>query len=152
MTQRIKVGKVYLEIPVETTPTLEFPGQPLLVKAEKPEMPEPLEQQDYIYRPNDPFQYAIDEARAIAGIGASHKPWVKKAWFIIFIIGPLLYAALNTLAVVLHSETSADWTALTGANFFLLPIWLIYLAIWYRTLRKTRFPSPSPATPHPEST
>lgn len=133
MVQRVKIGKVYLEMPEGATPIQAVPKwQP--VKAEKPEDPEPLEEQQYIFRPNDPFRSSIDQARAIASINSSHKPWVKRAWFLLFIVGPLVYAELHALASALHEHVSA-WQAFLGSNALIIPLWLVYVFIWRRKVR-----------------
>ncbi len=137
MTQRLKIDKVYLELPAGSEAA--FPSAPdaTCITAEKPETPEPLEDTPYIYRPNDPFQVQIDEARMVASIDSSHKPWVKKTWFVLFVIGPLVYAQL--LALSLTSQASGwEWLKrFIGANAVILPIWLLYYSIWRRKTRKS---------------
>lgn len=143
MNQRIKVGKVYLEIQqAGSAPIDAFPGR-LPIKAEKPEMPEPLEEPQYIYRPSDPFQSPIDEARAIASIGPSHKPWVRKTWFVLFVIGPLVYAELKALAAALRVDETERWSAFLGINALILPLWGIYFAIWRRKVKEAVRPPAS---------
>lgn len=135
MVQRVQVGNVYVEIQGgESSPIQVAPKLPP-IKAEKPEEPEPLEEPQYIYRPNDPFRASIDEARAIASITASHKPWVKKTWFVIFIIGPLVYAELYGLSQALNSESNPV-LAFLGANALIIPLWLLYYLIWRRKVKR----------------
>lgn len=136
MNQRIKVGDVYLQIPEGSGAGIDLAPKAMAVKAEKPETPEPLEEPQYIYRPNDPFQASIDEARAIASIGTSHKPWVKKTWFVIFIIGPLVYGELYALSLALREQGPESWQAFVGANALILPVWLVYYSIWRRKVKK----------------
>lgn len=136
MAQRIKVGTVYLEVQEGAFAPLRDPiNAEQTLKAEKPETPEPLEDAQYIYRPNDPFQSSIDEARAIASITSSHKPWVRKAWFLIFVVGPLIYAELFALSLVLKNFTSSLWVTFAEANAFIIPIWLMYYSIWRRKVK-----------------
>ncbi|MBK8338304.1 MAG: hypothetical protein IPL03_17815 [Sterolibacteriaceae bacterium] len=134
MVQRIKVGEVYLELPQGAESSLQLVPTNRVTKAEKPEEPEQLEEQQYIYRPNDPFGASIDEAHAIASIGTSHKPWVKKTWFLIFIVGPLFYGEFFALSQVIFNPTF-PWQSFLGANAFIIPLWLIYFSIWRRKVR-----------------
>lgn len=135
MTHRFKVGNVYLELPEGSTTSFSANPKVQPTKSEQPETPEPLEEPQYIYRPNDPFQASIDEARAISSIRSSHSPWVRKTWFALFVIGPLVYAQLFALALAQH-ETGWGWIkAFAGANVFIMPIWLIYFSIWRRKAR-----------------
>jgi hypothetical protein len=131
MTQRIKVGNVYFELPEGTEHVLD-PAAQRIIKAEKPETPEPLEEQTYIYRPNDPFQSAIDEARAIASIGSAHKPWVRKTWFVLFVLGPLSYLVFFALAAAQHLSGWPLLRSVLGGIGLMMPMWLIYFSIWRR--------------------
>lgn len=134
MVQREKIGNVYLEIPESITKTIQAVPKQQPLKADKPDEPEPLEEPQYIFRPNDPFRAPIDEARAIASITSSHKPWVKRAWFLIFIVGPLLYAELYALSLVL-GEAVSPWKAFFVENAFIMPFWLVFFFIWRRKVR-----------------
>ncbi len=137
MTQQLKVGDAFLELPAGSEVAFSPALDAARITAEKPETPEPLEDKPYIYRPNDPFQAQIDEARAIASIDASHKPWVKKTWFVLFVIGPLVYAQLLALSLTLE-ESGWEWFMLyLGANTIILPLWLVYYSIWRRKARKS---------------
>jgi hypothetical protein len=122
MDKRIKVGDVYLQL---AQPVSVFEK----VEASKPETPEALEQQAYIYRPNDPFQSSIDEARAIASIGPSQKPWVKKAWFYLFVIGPLVYTETYVLIMAFDGAVTNRLGFFLLANLIILPVWLLYYSI-----------------------
>jgi hypothetical protein len=115
----MKVGEVFLELPATIAPAQQ-------VKAEKPEAPEALEEQPYIYRPNDPFQSAVDEARAIASIGPSQKPWVKKTWFVLFVYGPLVYAEIQVLMIALSMAEGSRLERFLLLNAVFLPVWLVY--------------------------
>ncbi|HWU84076.1 MAG TPA: hypothetical protein VN028_01935 [Rhodocyclaceae bacterium] len=136
MSQRAKVGNVYVELPkgIETATPLAPKAGKLL--PEKPEEPEPLEEPQYIYRPNDPFRAAIDEARAVASITSAHKPWVKAAWFAIFVMGPLLYIELYALSSALGETGLQAWRVFFTINLTFFPVWLLYLAIWRRKVRR----------------
>ncbi len=136
MNQRVKLGNVYLELPEGESTSIELVPKAQQLKAEKPEDPVPLEEQQYIYRPNDPFRFYIDEARAIGSIGASHKPWVKKTWFVIFVIGPLVYGELYALALALHDDSGESWKVFARANAVIIPVWLAFYSIWSRKVKR----------------
>lgn len=127
MNERIKVGDGYLELP-SARPAFEQ------LKAEKPEIPEPLEELPYIYRPNDPFQSAVDEARAIASIGPSQKSWVKRAWFVLFVYGPLFYLEVHALILSLSMDEGRRLVNFLLVNLVILPAWFLYRSICKRRI------------------
>lgn len=135
MGQRLRIGNVVLEVSANSLTELSETPTNRELKAEKPDMPEPLEETAYIYRPNDPFRAQIDEARAIGSISATHKPWVKRSWFVLFIIGPLVYAELSALAESLNDETGQPWMWFLGRNLLILPIWFLLYSIWRNRVR-----------------
>lgn len=142
MNQNIKIGNVVFMLQNENAPTIELGSNELAPKSqpvntERPETPQPLEEPQYIYQPNDPFRSSIDEAHAIASIRASHRPWVKTTWFILFIIGPLVYAELFALATALRDRGTDAWKTFFIVNVVIFPIWLIYFSIWRRKIRRT---------------
>lgn len=136
MNQRIKVGNVYVELRDGGGTSLDLTASARPLKAEKPDTPEPLEEPQYIYRPNDPFQASIDEARAIASIQSSHQPWVKKTWFVLFVLGPLVLGELYALALAGRASADDAWKAFLGANAIVLPVWLVYFSIWRRKAKR----------------
>lgn len=136
MNQRIKVGNVYVELPEGGATPLDLAAGARPLTAEKPDTPEPLEEPQYIYRPNDPFQSSIDEARAIASIRSSHQPWVKKTWFVLFVLGPLVCGELYALALATSTPGSDAWRVFLGANAIVLPVWLVYFSIWRRKAKR----------------
>lgn len=133
MSQRYKAGDFYLEVPAGSA----ISADPAAAqkKAEKPETPEPLEEPQYIYRPNDPFQSSIDEARAITSISHSHQPWVKKTWYVLFVIGPLVYAELFALSVFLGDGGEYDAGRFVLINMLVLPVWSVYYMIWRKKMK-----------------
>jgi hypothetical protein len=136
MDQKIKVGNVTFEIPEGTTLAANGVATDTPLKAEKSDIPEPLEQPQYIFRPNDPFGASIDEMKAITSISASHKPWVKKTWFILFVIGPLVCAELFALAGAMSTRNMAPWQAFIITNMLVLPLWLVYYIVWCKQVKR----------------
>jgi len=136
MSEKIKVGEVYLHLSTTTNTAISITPDTRQLTAEKPETPEPLEAQPYIYRPNDPFQAGIDEARAISSISHSHKGWVKKTWFFLFVVGPLLLIELRALSLAISPGEDAAKTFFL-VNLMLFPPWLCYYLIWRKRVRKT---------------
>lgn len=134
MSSKIKVGNVYLEIPDTTITTITSTPDARSVKVEKSDVPEPLEVPQYIYRPNDPFQSGIDEARAISSIHTSHKPWVKTTWFILFVMGPLVVIELMAIRMALDPGINAA-RGFLSVNAGLLPVWICYYLIWRKRMR-----------------
>lgn len=136
MTSSIKVGNVIVEMPKGYSENISLHPEQKPIKAEKSDTPEPLETQPYIYRPNDPFQASIDEAHAIASITAQHQPWVKKTWFILFVIGPLLSIELGILASILTKPDANRWTTFLTAHAPIIPFWFLYYMIWRRKVKR----------------
>ena len=136
MSKQIKIGNAVFDVPEESSSSITSTGQEKPVQNVKPDTPEPLEEKPYIYRPNDPFQASVDEARAIASISTSHKPWVRKTWFVLFVIGPLVYVELMALAANRDLEGWEWGKSLAFANTIFLPVWLIYFSISKRRVKK----------------
>ena len=102
------------------------------IKAEKPETPEPLEEPSYIYRTADPFRYAIDEARAVASISRAHPRWVRRAWFALFVILPVLTATLWIASLFSGPQAEALALEEVAGLCVAIAVWGMYLSIWFR--------------------
>jgi hypothetical protein len=133
MSQRIKAGNFYLDIPTDGTSLDNHPGAAKRLTTEKPDTPEPLEPKPYIYRPNDPFQSSIDRIEAIGSLSATHKPWVKKAWLYIFVIFPLISVELYALA--LKFTANGGWQGFLLMHSIMLAYGLLSYSMW---LNKTK--------------
>lgn len=140
MGSKIKIGGVVFEVPEGSSASAPPPDNTPPPQASKPDTPEALEETPYIYRPNDAFQSVVDEARAIASISSEQKPWVIKTWFILFVLGPLVYGQLFALAFAQHQH---GWTwirTIASVNLLILPLWSIYYGIWRRKVKKKTAP------------
>jgi hypothetical protein len=135
MNQRIKIGDVYVEIPEGVSTSRTLGSDPQSLVASKADTPEPMEEQPYVYQPNDPFRHSLDQARAVTSISRSHKPWVQKTWFVLFVIGPLFYAQFFAFATASYGDGLKGLWAFLTINAFIVPIWLIYFSIWRRNVR-----------------
>lgn len=71
-----------------------------------------------------------------ASINTSHQSWVKKTWFILFVIGPLIYAELFALALIVNGHEVNPWRAFLSSNAVILPMWLVYYTIWRKKLKR----------------
>ena len=131
MGEKIRVGRVYLELPEDFIYGGNLAGTPPQIRAEKPETPEPLENPVEIYRPNDPFQYEIDQARAVASINSTHKPWVRTTWFVLFILGPSALFVLFGYSMIANQSTHS-WGDFVVALVIFLLVFPPFLSIWYR--------------------
>lgn len=140
MGSKIKIGDVVFEVPEGSSASAPPAEDSPTLQASKPDTPEPLEETPYVYRPNDAFQSVVDEARAIASISSEQKPWVIKTWFILFVLGPLVYGQLFALALAQH-EYGWTWIrTIAGVNLAILPLWSIYYGIWRRKVKKVAAP------------
>lgn len=133
MTQRIKAGNFYLDISIEGTSLDNHPTAEKPLIAEKSDTPEPLEPKLYIYRPNDIFQSSIDRIEAAGSLSTTHKPWVKKAWLCIFVICPLIFMELFTLALMLTAN--GGWLGFVLMHLIVLAYGVLSYSIW---LNKTQ--------------
>lgn len=140
MNSKIRIGDVLFELPVGSSVGGVSPQGDVPPQAGKPEAPESLDETPYIYRPNDPFQSAVDEARAIASISPAQKPWVIKTWFVLFVLGPLFYAQIFALAMAQNKYGWASFKAILTMNLVILPLWTIYYLIWRRRMKKAALP------------
>ncbi|NHZ84074.1 hypothetical protein F2P44_33155 [Massilia sp. CCM 8695] len=128
MTQRIKVGNFYLDVRTENASldNLRSAQRPLI--AEKTDTPEPLEPEPYIFRPNDPFQSSIDRIEAAGRLSPTHKPWVKTAWLYVFVICPLFFMELFTLA--LKFQVNGGWKAFAFMHLIMLAYGFVSYSTW----------------------
>lgn len=141
MNQRIKAGNFYLDVPTATSSLANHPNAEKPLIMEKSDTPEPLEAKPYIYRPNDPFQSSIDRIEAAGSLSATHKPWVKKAWLYVFVICPLIFMELFTLA--LKFNANGGWKGFVLMHLIIVSYGLMSYSIW---LNKTKGPSDKKAT------
>jgi hypothetical protein len=138
MNQRIKIGNVYVDIPEGTATSARFGLEPQSLVATKSDTPEPLEEQPYLYQPNDPFRSSLDQVRAVTSISSSHKPWVRKTWFVVFVVVPILFIELFAFAIAYLGDGNKAKAlgAFVAINLFTLPICFFYLTVWRRKVRR----------------
>lgn len=136
MERSVKVGNVEVVLPNGAEAPLPAPA---VIVAEKPEEAPELEPQTYIFRTSDPFQYSIDQAKAVASISAAHKPWVRKTWFVLFVVCPILVAQVMALFALLNQYPhELDWTGFLVIEIAFLPILAVYISIWRRKVIKVQ--------------
>lgn len=128
MTQRIKAGDFYLEVPTAGTSLENHPGAEKPLNADKSDIPEPLEPKPYIFRPNDPFQSSIDRVEAAGNLAVTHKPWVKTAWLYVFVICPLIFMELFALAI--KFQGNAGWRGFLIVHVYMLGYGHLSYSIW----------------------
>jgi hypothetical protein len=136
MTQRIKAGNFYLDVPTAGTSLDNHPGSAKPLTAEKSDTPEPLEVKQYIFRPNDPFQSSIDRIEAAGNLSTTHKPWVKTAWLYVFVICPLIFMEL--FALTAKFAANGGWKGYVIVHFFMAVYGVLSYSIW---LNKAKGPS-----------
>ena len=135
MIQRIKAGNFYLDVSTDGTSLVNHFGEQKKLIAEKPDTPEPLEPQPYIYRPNDPFQSSIDKIVAIGSLAPTHKPWVKKTWLYLFVIFPLI--PMELFALSLKFGPNGGWAGFLLMQVHTLAYGIVSYCVW---LNKTLGP------------
>jgi hypothetical protein len=135
MSQRVKVGNFYLDVQAGSSPPDNHPDAGKTLMASKPETPEALEPQPYIFRPNDPFQSGIDRIEAAGRLSSTHKPWVKTAWLYIFVIIPLIFMEL--FAIAEKSQANSSWKAFAIIHFFMLVYGMLSYSMWLNKTKST---------------
>lgn len=74
-------------------------------------------------------------------MSTTHKPWVKTAWLYVFVICPLIFIELFTLA--LKFNANGGWKGFILMHLIMLYYGLMSYSIW---LNKTKGPSAKKAT------
>jgi hypothetical protein len=106
MTKTIKMGNIYVEVPDES----------YLLDSDakkdsdfiKPEEPEALLEEVKVYKPNDPFHSTVDRWEALGNIEKANKPWIKKGYFIFFIVLPFILFELMALGFFLGANSISN--------------------------------------------
>jgi hypothetical protein len=106
-------------------------------EAQKPEEPEKLESPQYVYRPNDPFQSSVDRVVALGNV-RSTKPWVKKAFLILFLIFPFSIMEITAINALIFEDAGNKLRSFIEYNAIGLIACGPYLLIWIATSRKKR--------------
>ncbi len=138
MPKKLKIKNFILTIPDDDSNQTNFKNdvQPVY-HSENSEIIEPAEQ-EYIYKPYDPGQSPVDRARATTNINNHDKSWVKKAWFIIFVIGPLAALGFIAFIMILSNEPlSGIIILLSVLSIIVFPFWLIHYLIWRRNIKSS---------------
>jgi len=135
MAKTIKMGNIYVEVPDES----------YLLDSDakqnsdfiKPEEPEALLEEVRVYKPNDPFQSTVDRWEALGNLEKVDKPWIKKGYFIFFIVFPFILFQLMAVALFLGANSISN--GIKGFLFINI-IWLLLLMpalkVWGRANRK----------------
>lgn len=134
MVQRMKVGNVYVDVPDGSAGPNRIGDNPQTLEAEKPETPEKFENEPYLYQPNDPLRHGIDQVQAISSISAEHKPWVRKTFFIFFVVVPFVFIELGAFTMV-KMLPKGGWSTVLLWNVCLIPFWLFYYIVWRRNVK-----------------
>jgi|SRR5690242_15283160 len=143
MPRTIKMGGMDVIIPDDSplgsTPATESGPQ---FQAEKPEEPEKLESQPYVYRPNDPYQASVDRVVALGNVQDT-KPWVKKAFLIMFLVFPAAIMEITAINALIFEPEGDKLRKFVMYNVLGLIFCAPYLLIWIGTkLAKKRIRGP----------
>ena len=97
MPKTIRIGGMDVVIPEDSSlGSVPASDTASVMLAERPPEPEKLESPQYVYRPNDPFQSSVDRMVALGNV-RSTKPWVTKAFLIMFLI--FLFSIMEITAI-----------------------------------------------------
>lgn len=136
MPRTIKIGGMDVVLP-DDSPLASSPAgetAPEFV-AEKPEEPEKLESPQYVYRPNDPFQSSVDRVVALGNV-QNTKPWVKKAFLVMFLIFPFSIMEITAINALIFEPEGEKLRNFLMYNAIGMIACGPYLLIWIATSRK----------------
>jgi hypothetical protein len=139
VTKKIKLGGSYLEVP-DDSPLMDQAStkRALATRAEKPEEPEELDREPYIYQPNDPFRSSIYRIEALGNVKNSEKPWIRKSFFFFFVIFPLFFGELGSYAIARNEDGTIAWKLFLAMSFITLLACAPYFVIWLRARREPK--------------
>lgn len=134
MPKTMKIGGVEVVLPDDNP--LEAAGNETVTpfQAEKPEEPEKLDSPKYVYRPNDPFQSSVDRVVALGNVQTT-KPWVKKAFLILFLILPFSIMEITAINALVFEPPDNKLRSFLQYNAIGLLVCAPYLFIWIATSR-----------------
>ncbi len=135
MTRMIKLGNLYVEVPDDGSLN-EPPIKPASIRAERPPEPEKLDPQPYIYQTNDPFRSSIDRIHALGNLEKVEKPWVRKSFFVLFLVLPFIFGELFAVAAVVNGQGPAAWKVFLFINIFTAVVCTPYFVIWRKASRQ----------------
>jgi hypothetical protein len=133
MPRTMKIGGMDVIIP-DDSPLASAPADESTPRfqAEKPDEPEKLESQPYVYRPNDPFQSSVDRVVALGNVQEA-KPWVKKAFLIMFLIFPGSLMETTAVNALIFEPPGEKLRKFIMYNVIGLIACAPYLLIWIGT-------------------
>lgn len=133
MPRTIKMGGMDVIIPDDSPlAPASAAGSTPQFQADKPEEPEKLESLPYVYRPNDPFQSSVDRVVALGNVQDT-KPWVKKAFLIMFLIFPASLMEITALNALIFEPPGDKLRKFVMYNVVGLVACAPYLMIWIGT-------------------
>ena len=139
MPKTIKVGGLIVEVP-DDSPLLSSPqreNQPKVV-AERPAEtldPDPIAEVR-IFQPNDPYRAAIDRVEMLGNLEKVEKPWVKRTFFVFFLLLPLSMGELAAFAALKNEpDPTVGWKLFFFLNFFTALLCTPYFFIWRRSTK-----------------
>ncbi len=132
----INYGNLYVEVPDDHI--LARQADPATHQTEQPAVPAAPELVPHVYQPNDPFQSGIDQVVALSNVSKVNKPWVRKAFLLLFVIIPVGVIELGLIEVVYSDPGVETFLFVLGVNMLALVGASPYLAIWSRARRNAR--------------
>jgi hypothetical protein len=133
MSKTIKVGGMEIVLPDDSPLEAGAGDAPSAeLQADKPDKPEELKEGPYVYRPNDPFQGPIDRVVALGNVQDT-KPWVKKAFVIMFLILPASIMEITAINALIFEPPGEKFGKFATYNMIGLIACAPYLLVWIGT-------------------
>ncbi len=132
MSKKIKIGDVYIEIPDDSYLTEgNSDTSPNSITAEKPEMEmaEAFIEDKKINNLDDPV--IVDRWEAIGNLHTVEKSWLRKGYFLFFIIIPFIIFQLGGLAIFFGASSIINGIkGILLMNFLWLILLMPALKVW----------------------
>jgi hypothetical protein len=126
----IKIGNISVLIPEGTTDVSLERTIESTACHETPNMVESSEEIPTVYSTVTPLQYQIAAVNAETNIGHVKKPWVRKTYFLLFIIFPFFTLLCFWLRFLFFSGGESEWGLLIFFTLIFVPTIGFYLYQW----------------------
>lgn len=130
MAKKIKIGDYYVEVPEDSyLVDSDSDRSDSHVSSEKPDSAEEFIEEKKIYNLNDP--YVVDRWEAIGNFHKVEKTWLRKGYFVFFIIIPFLIFQAGGLAIFFSASSVINGIkGILVMNFLWLILLMPALKVW----------------------
>ncbi|SMC20395.1 hypothetical protein SAMN02745857_00936 [Andreprevotia lacus DSM 23236] len=139
MSKKLEFGNLYVEVPDDhILASRAASSTPATRAAEKSDTPEPLEEQPYIFQPNDPFRASIDRVQAISSLERTDKAWLRHSVLFFMVLLPVGSLLVGGLVLEATSTKPHDIPLSLFMPLLGLVLTSPWLYFWVRAHRKAK--------------